>query len=162
MFSIFIALLIFFFTFVLQLVIVRILRLMNIHVFFSFFIYLVGLVMTILSLSQEEFLYTSTLIYILLTLLLMTASPIPLLGGSSTAYLIVWMLEKEKKMSKIQMYRSFDEKKLILTRLDDLVDVGLVRRRGNTYAILRKGLLISQLIAVCGLIMGLRRYDNDS
>lgn len=154
MFSIFISVMIFFFTFVLQLIIVRILRLMNIHVFFSFFIYLVGLIMTILFLSQEEFLYTSTLTYILLTLLLMTASPIPLLGGRSPAYLIVTMLDKEKKVTIKQLFQAFDEKQLILARLHDLVDVGLVRRQGNTYIILQKGMLISQFITVCSALMG--------
>lgn len=157
MFSILITVLIFFFAFAMQLAIVRILRNLHIHTFFSFSIYIVGLIVFILFGFPGDFSYTSILIYILLTLLLMTSSPVPLLGLNSPSSIIVTILEKEKKVTTTQLYRAFDERQLILARLNDLVDVGLVRRRAaGTYIILQKGLLISQFIAVCRVLMGLK------
>src|SRR3989344_3727643 len=134
MFSIFIAVLIFFFTFVLQLVTVRILRRLHIHSFFSFLIYIVGLIFVILFLFWGDFFYTSVLIYILLALLLMTNS-LPLLGLYSPSSVIVTILSKEKKATVTQLRQAFDEKELIFRRLDDLVDIGLVQRLGSKYTI---------------------------
>ncbi len=62
-------------------------------------------------------------------------------------------------MTITKLYQVFDERQLVLARLDDLVDVGLVLRRGNIYIILQKGLRISQLITVCRVLMGLGKRE---
>lgn len=157
--SIIITVLIFFFVFFVQLVIVRILRHLHVHTFFSFLLYIAGLIIVVLFVFPGGLPYTSILVYILLTSLLLTVSPVPLLGHYSPSSVIIKMLEKEKKMTRKQLYQTFDGKQLILARLDDLVDVGLVRRRADTYIILQKGLLISQLITVCSAFMGLGKRE---
>ena len=159
MFSIYIALVIFFFSFIIQIFIVRVFRYVHIHTFFSFLVYLIGLIVVIVFSFSGELPYTSILIYILLTLLLMTISPIPLLGVRSPSFLIIMILDKKKKLTQTQLNQRFNEKEMILARLEDLVDVGLVRRRADTYIILQKGLLISHLITACSAFMGLRKLD---
>lgn len=155
MFSILLTLFIFFFVFLIQLVVVRVFHYLHIHTFFSFFIHAPGLIIVVALVFAGNIPYTAILIYILLTLLLMTSSLLPLLGGNSPASVIVTTIEKEKKMTVKQLYKVFDEKDLILVRLDDLVDVGFVNRRGGVYVITQKGILISQLIGVCRRLIGL-------
>lgn len=156
MFSIFVTVAIFLIAFLFQLLIVRVVRIMHIHPFTSFAIHVIGLITVVQwVMPWRELPYTSILVYLLLTILLVTSSFVPLLGLRSPSSVIMTMLEKEKKVTLAQLLGVLNEKQLILRRLDDLVDVGLVERYGNTYVISQKGLFVSKMITVCTVFMGL-------
>ena len=132
-----------------QLIIVRILGRMNIQVFVSFSIYVIGLFLLIFinfNILPLEFPYTSILVYILLTSLLITFSFVPLLRLQSPSSVIMTMLQKEKKITFKQLQNGFDEKKLILDRINDLCKIGLVKNEKTDTVFLYRELLLVELL----------------
>lgn len=156
MFSIFIAIVTFLVVFFGQLYLVRIFRMLHIHTFISFVIHIIGFTIVVfLVLPINELLYTSILIYILLTILLATFSFVPLLGVHSPTSIILIMLQK-KQATLAQLQSAVDEKHLILRRIEDLINVGLVQKRKDTYIVSPLGLFIAWLILTLSRLMGLK------
>ena len=147
MFSIFIAIVTFLTAFLVQLYLVRIFRILHIHTFISFAIHIIGFFIVVqIALSLNELPYTSILIYILLTILLVTFSFVPLLGQQSpTSVIITGLQKRQSTISQLQM--AFDEKQMILTRVEDLVNVGLVKKRSSRYIISPLGLILNRFIS---------------
>jgi len=147
MFSIFIVIVTFLIVFIVQLYLVRIFRTLHIHTLVSFAIHIIGFIIVVfLVFPFNELPYTSILIYILLTILLVTFSFVPLLNVRSPTSVIITMLQKRHStISQLQM--AFDEKQMILKRIEDLVNVGLVKKRSSRYIISSLGLFLSRFIS---------------
>lgn len=155
--SILITLTIFFLMFIFQLVILRILRFFNIHVFSSFLVYIIGFVILLYKHDFiADFYYSSLLIYILFTLLLITFSFVPLLGLKSPSSVIMTIVQTNGEVTLTQLQKAFDERQLILDRLNDLYDIGLVKKRKNRYIISSQGLFISKIIEIFRVAMGIK------
>lgn len=156
MISIFITFVIFLIAFITQLLLVRIFRRLNIHTFVSFAIHIIGFTIVVfLVLPLNELPYTAILAYILLTVLLVTFSFVPLLGGRSPTSVIITALQK-RKATISQLLMAFDEKEMILNRVEDLINVGIVKKRGGRYIISRLGLFISWFISTVSSLIGLK------
>lgn len=155
--SIFLTLIIFFTSFFFQLIALRVIHRTHIHVFASFSIYILGFIIVVVSAVQSmgtELPYTSILVYILLTMLLITFSFVPLLGLRTPSSLIMEKVQTERNVTFPQLEKMFDERKLILIRLNDLVDIGLVKKQRNRYVISYKGLWLARLVSGWSRIMG--------
>ena len=156
MFSIFIAIVTFLTVFIVQFLLVRIFRILHIHTFVSFAIYIIGLTIVVfLVLPQNGLPYTSILVYILLTILLLTFSFVPMLGVQSPTSVIIRTLQKRQSTIS-QLKAAFDEKQMIMKRVEDLVNVGLVKKRGGRYVISALGLFLARLISSLSSLMGLK------
>lgn len=156
MFSIFITIVTFLTVFFGQLYLVRIFRILHIHTFISFVIHIIGLTIVVfLVLPLNELPYISIFIYILLTILLVTFSFVPLLGVRSPASVIITTLQK-RQATISQLQDLFDEKQMILKRVEDLINVGLVKKREGRYIISPLGLFLARLISSLSSLMGLK------
>lgn len=153
--SILITVVIFLITFFVQLLLVRIFRKLHVQVFTTFILYAFGLPFLYQVIHLRELPYSSILVYILLTLLLTTVSFVPLLGQHSPSSVIITMLQK-KRLSYTQLQSAFDEKFMILRRLEDLVHTGLAYQRGKKYVISPLGSFIDRLLSIVSVLTGLK------
>lgn len=154
MFSILSTLIVFFVTFLFQVLLVRIFRRRHIHPFMSFAVYGIGLCVEVqLALFLKEIPYITILLYILLTILLITFNFVPLLGTQSPSSVIVSMLEVRHR-SLTQLHNAFDEREFIYRRLEDLVAMGFVRKKRQKYSISRTGIVVSSIVSFFSFLIG--------
>lgn len=146
---------IFLVTFLIQLLLVRLFRKLHVHVFTTFILYAFGFLFLYRVIHLRELPYASLLVYILLTLLLITVSFVPLLGQRSPSSIIITMLQK-KRLSYAKLQSAFDEEYMILRRLEDLVHTGLVYKHEQRYVISPLGSFFDKFLSTIGRLMGLK------
>lgn len=153
--SILISIIVFLIVCIIQLCVLRVFRTFQVHPFVSFITHGVGfLVVLVFVIQQSELPLATLLVYILLTFLQITFSFVPLLGQRSPSSIIMSQLQM-KPQTESEMASGFDEKQMIYKRVEDLVKVGLLYKKGDTYIISPIGSYVARLISTVCVLMGL-------